>query len=110
MSFIRNITHELKTPLSAIIVGLSLLKATRPRPLCLIFWQECGRLSRSIDQILQLSKLEHAELSSSSVDLRGILEDIYRENLPLARLRGLIWRSMQMLYPSWERRPFGALR
>lgn len=88
--FIRNITHELKTPLSAIIVGLSLLKGNEaPAAMLDLLGRNADRLSRSIDQILQLSKLEHAELSSSSVDLRGILEDIYRENLPLARLRGL---------------------
>lgn len=88
--FIRNITHELKTPLSAIIMGLSFTKDNRISDGMLdLLGRNADRLSRSIDQILQLSKLEHTEVRSSNVGLRGIIEDIYRENLPLARLRRL---------------------
>jgi signal transduction histidine kinase len=47
------------------------------------------RLRNSIDQILQLSRIGGAELKTERTYLRELLNDAYKEHLPLAKIRGI---------------------
>lgn len=95
-TFIQNITHELKTPLSVILGNISLLRGIAPKEkaedwLRLLDMEERNaiRLRRSIEQILQLGKLDSTELKKESMQLDKLLQDIYLEHLPLANMRGI---------------------
>lgn len=94
--FIQNITHELKTPLSVILGNISLLRDIAPKEkaedwLRLLDMEERNaiRLRRSIEQILQLGKLDSAELKREKFQLDKLLQDIYLEHLPMANMRGI---------------------
>jgi hypothetical protein len=93
--FISTVTHELRTPLTSIRALSEMLHddpklalADRSRFLGIILG-ETERLTRLINQILDLSKLEsgHAEWTSAAVDLGEVareamatLEPLFREN------------------------------
>jgi len=94
--FIRNITHELKTPLSVILSNISLLRDIAPigrekewTKLLDMLNRNSERLRSSIDQILQLSRLEATELKKERIYIKDLAEDIYKEHLPLAKMKGV---------------------
>jgi PAS domain S-box-containing protein len=94
--FMQNITHELKTPLSVILSNISLLRDLAPKDSAqdwtrLLDMEERNavRLRRSIEQILQLGKLDSAELKKETVQLDKLLQDIYLEHLPIANMKGV---------------------
>src|SRR3989338_19544 len=94
--FIQNITHELKTPLSVILGNISLLRDIAPKESAkewtrLLDMEERNaiRLRRSIEQILQLGKLDSAELKKEPVQLDKLLQDVYLEHLPIANMKGV---------------------
>ncbi|VVC01635.1 Methanogenesis regulatory histidine kinase FilI [uncultured archaeon] len=94
--FMQNITHELKTPLSVILGNISLLRDMAPKESAqdwtrLLDMEERNaiRLRRSIEQILQLGKLDSAELKKETVQLDKLLQDIYLEHLPIANMKGI---------------------
>jgi PAS domain S-box-containing protein len=94
--FIQNITHELKTPLSVILGNISLLRGIAP-PETAQEWsrmldmaeRNAVRLRRSIDQILQLGKLDTSELKREPVQLDRLLQDIYLEHLAMSNMKGI---------------------
>ena len=98
--FIRNVTHELKTPLSVMAGNLSLLKDYAPIGKEKVWYRifemlerNTLRLNRSIDQIMQLGGISAIELKKERVFLLDIVKDVYREHLPLASMRGLVLKS-----------------
>lgn len=94
--FMRTITHELKTPLSVILGNMSMLRGMPPKSgdgewgkILDMIDRNTLRLRRSIEQILQLSRLDSLVIKREGVDLLPILRDIYSEYLPLAQMKGL---------------------
>ncbi|MGH9487838.1 MAG: sensor histidine kinase [Terriglobales bacterium] len=96
-SFLANVSHELRTPLTSIRSFSELLlrypdedAATRGEFLGIIC-NECGRLTRLIDDVLDLARIEAGRLELHSRPLR--LADLMRETLelfqPLAVQKGL---------------------
>jgi signal transduction histidine kinase len=94
--FIRNITHELKTPLSVILGNLALLKDMAPigrekgwSKLLEMLNRNSMRLNGSINQILQLSRLRKTEIKRERVYLKEIIGTAYQDHLPLAKMKDL---------------------
>ncbi|MDD5337294.1 MAG: PAS domain S-box protein [Candidatus ainarchaeum sp.] len=94
--FIRDISHELKTPLSVIMGNLSLLRDIFPigkekewASLLNLLDRNTARLEKSINQMLQLSKLQKVELQRTRVLLNELVEEVYKEYLPLSEIKSI---------------------
>jgi signal transduction histidine kinase len=88
--FFANVSHELRTPLTLILAPVEDL-LQRPgsdemRRLLGVVRSNAGRLLRLIDELLDLSRLDAGglRLSVAAVDLRGLVDTIHRNSLPLA--------------------------
>jgi len=95
--FISTVTHELRTPLtsirafSEILQGDPRLTLAKREEFIAIIVKESERLSRLINQVLDLSKLEsgRAEWHSAELDLRDVIEDSVSTTQPLLREHGV---------------------
>ena len=94
--FIRNVSHELKTPLSVIKGNLFLLrdntaigKDAELGALIKILDRNSERIGHSINQILQLSRLSEVDIKRTSFNLDAVVGDIYKEYLALAKMKGI---------------------
>jgi len=96
--FVSTVTHELRTPLTSIRAFSEILHdnpdldvAERQRFLDIIV-QESERLTRLINQVLDLAKLEsgRAEWSVSQVDLRHVIEDSINATSQLFRAKNVV--------------------
>ncbi len=94
--FVRDIGHELKTPLSIILGDLELLKEIAPAgrerewsKLLDMMDRNASRLETSINKMLQLYKITQVEAKRERVYLKETLTEIYNEYLPLAKMREL---------------------
>lgn len=83
--FIRNMTHELKTPLSTVSVAIEALQhfdaladPERTKEYLAISQMELHRLSLLVDKVLQMALFEQGEpqLKRESLDLRQIVEEV----------------------------------
>jgi two-component system phosphate regulon sensor histidine kinase PhoR len=94
--FVANVSHELQTPLTTIIGFAEALADDTPPPedarryLSLIH-DEAGRLSRLVDDLLALSRLEHHSLPARQepVELGGLLDQVRLQLGPRAEAAGL---------------------
>jgi two-component system phosphate regulon sensor histidine kinase PhoR len=94
--FVANVSHELQTPLTTIIGFAEALADNTPPPeeahryLTLIH-DEAGRLSRVVDDLLALSRLEHHSLPArqEAVDMDSLLEQVRMQMGPRAEQAGL---------------------
>jgi signal transduction histidine kinase len=95
--FISTVTHELRTPLTSIRAFSEILNdnpglddAQRAKFLGIIT-KESERLTRLINQVLDLSKIESgsAEWHNSEIDLREIIEDSITATSQLFKERGI---------------------
>jgi Na+/proline symporter/signal transduction histidine kinase len=93
--FVSTVTHELRTPLTSMRAFSEILldnpdleKPERERFLRIVI-EEIGRLTRLINQILDLSKIEsgRAEFEISEVDMRELVEDSAAATTELFRER-----------------------
>lgn len=97
--FVRDIGHELKTPLSVILGDLALLKEIAPAgkerewsKLLDMLDRSATRLESSINRMLQLYKITQVEAKKERVYLKEALTNIYNEYLPLAKMKELEFR------------------
>lgn len=83
--FIRNMTHELKTPISTVSVAIEALQnfdaltdPARTREYLAISQLELNRLSLLVDKVLRMSLFERgdAELKNEPLDLRALVEEV----------------------------------
>jgi PAS domain S-box-containing protein len=93
--FLTTMSHEMRTPMNAILGMADLLSETslraEQREYVHIFQKAGASLLDLINNILDLSKVEsgHVELESTSFDLRALLEKIVEMMLSRAQTRGL---------------------
>ncbi|MFN2590937.1 MAG: ATP-binding protein [Actinomycetota bacterium] len=81
---VANVSHELKTPISALRAHLENLLdgVERPnRPVLQVMLQQSERLSRLVDQLLDLSRIESGDLplELGPVDVRSLVDEVARE-------------------------------
>jgi hypothetical protein len=80
--FFNNMTHEFKTPLSSIRLASRVLKESDIQEKKAIYYslidKETKRMEQQVDQLLQLSLLDHKELAlaTQDVNLQSVIEEI----------------------------------
>jgi signal transduction histidine kinase len=91
MNFVAVASHELRTPATAVFGALATLRAHGPtlsadtrRQLEETLWEQANRLTRLIEQLLDLSRLDDRAivLERQPVVLRAMLDDVARTTLP----------------------------
>ena len=98
--FISTVTHELRTPLTSIRAFSEILHdnpemaSDKRSEFILIIVRESERLTRMINQVLDLSKLESgsAEWHSSELDVTEVIQDAVSTTSQLAREQGVAVR------------------
>lgn len=115
--FISHISHELRTPLTSIREASSLLLAARGKPdgstqqgLVIIIQQECERLIRLVNRILDLSRLESGmmDFQMERIDLSALFKKSIARLHPIARKKGLALHlklppNLPMVCGDWEK-------
>jgi Na+/proline symporter/nitrogen-specific signal transduction histidine kinase len=96
--FISTVTHELRTPLTSIRAFSEILHdnpdldAAKREQFIAIIVKESERLTRMINQVLDLAKLESgsAEWHSTELDLKAVIEDAVSTTSQLLRESGAV--------------------
>lgn len=94
--FMSSVTHELRTPLTSIralselIIDTEDMAPTQAREFVAIIAEESERLSRLVNQVLDLAKIEagHAEWRSAEVDLSALIQSAVTTTRELFREAG----------------------
>lgn len=95
--FVANVSHDLKTPLTAIsgwsqalLDGAADAPTERQRAAETIHG-EAGRMTRMVNELLDLARIESGQLQMATrpVNLGDILGDVYRSQLPRARAKSI---------------------
>lgn len=94
--FMSSVTHELRTPLTSIralselIIDTADMTPAQVREFVAIIAEESERLSRLVNQVLDLAKIEagHAEWRSTDVDLRALISSAVAATRELFREAG----------------------
>jgi|GEM_PF-3729849 len=91
-----DITHELKTPLSVIMLNLDMARKMDPvkqrdalQDCFNLMWRNSMRLSRSVDQIMQLTRMASADVSTARFSIPNMMFGICSEYTPLAEAKGI---------------------
>ncbi|MFH0885288.1 MAG: PAS domain S-box protein [Candidatus Micrarchaeota archaeon] len=94
--FMADMTHELKTPLSVILLNLNLAhnldqrKQKREYEQCFdLMWRNAMRLSRSIEQIMRLTSTDSVEVCSERFSIDHIMRSVFQDYVPLAHSKGI---------------------
>lgn len=96
--FLATMTHELRTPLQAVLGYAEFLLAARDASLTPDQREDIGyihqgaqRMAALIDDLLDLSRMDagRLELAKEPVDLRAVIEQVRQDVTPLAAARGL---------------------
>ncbi|MDO8729869.1 MAG: ATP-binding protein [Candidatus Omnitrophota bacterium] len=95
--FVANVSHELKTPLTAIqgavetLLGGALKDADRGKPFVESIAEESGRLRRLVDDLLTLAQVEskQEEIRPETIALQAFLEKEVARHQPAARSRAV---------------------
>ncbi|MFH0737544.1 MAG: PAS domain-containing sensor histidine kinase [Candidatus Micrarchaeota archaeon] len=93
--FLADIAHELKTPLSVIMLNLAMMKKMQSKPLCdlapvnALLWRNVKRISTSIDQIMQFTARDSITVRKRDFDVADMMRGILNDYAPLARSKGL---------------------
>jgi signal transduction histidine kinase len=110
---VANVSHELKTPISALRARLENLLdgVEQPDPMLIaVMLQQTERLSRLVDQLLELSRLESGDvpLTLEPVELSSLVEQVVNE-VEVARagrgihVRNLVSHDLPLLEADRER-------
>lgn len=104
-SFINNMTHEFKTPISTIALASESLKSSRNaidsdkvKRYSKIIFDENARMRDQVDKILQMAVLENGdfELSKSAVDLHELVEEMLSKiSLQIEKQKGKIETNLK---------------
>jgi PAS domain S-box-containing protein len=92
--FIADMTHELKTPLSVIMLHLDMMrKHERLAPDAVqsyaMMWRNALRMGRSIDQIMELTNLKSVHLHTENFKLNDLVLAVVEDYLPLSKSKGI---------------------
>jgi two-component system sensor histidine kinase SenX3 len=92
--FVANVSHELKTPVGAISVLAETIEGETEDELVLRLVRrmiiESERMSRTIDELLELSRIEMGgEMLSAPVDLNDVISEAIDRAQPLANRQGV---------------------
>lgn len=95
--FLRSVTHDLKTPLSVILMSIPAMKQCQKQRDCDRFEELAGlldrnaaRLRNSIENILELSRIGAlTQYRKESIDLRKMVAEVADVYAPLAREKGV---------------------
>ena len=96
--FMSSVTHELRTPLASIRALTELMRdepamqADQRQRFLTIVVAETERLSRLVNQVLDMAKIEsgHAEWHSTDVDLAALLHQAVQTTAEMFRERGVV--------------------
>ena len=92
-SFLDDASHQLRTHLTTLRMQVDFALRERDdgqvRSALSALAEELQQASRSTNQLLALARSESAELHADAFELRGLVEDVARQFLPLARARTL---------------------
>jgi two-component system sensor histidine kinase SenX3 len=105
--FVANISHELKTPVGAIAVLAEML-ADEPDPMVIATLsnrvvEESHRAARTIDDLLELSRIESSRSLDDSVDLAGIVDEAVARGRMAADGRNVAVESIDAPESLWIR-------
>ena len=102
--FVANISHELKTPIGAIGLLAEALQDATDDPVMVTkfagnLYKESRRLGSLVQEIIQLSRLQSAELSKTGelVDLEGIVHESVERNQVIAEAKNI---TLDVVAPS----------
>jgi signal transduction histidine kinase len=92
--FIRDASHDLKTPLSAMMLKIALMEKTsdesRRQQISLELKDRARHLSDLIDDLFTLSRIEgHEQVRAESLNLKAIVEKVAAQMQPLAESKGI---------------------
>lgn len=105
--FVANISHELKTPVGAIAVLAEML-ADEPDPAVMATLSnrvvdESHRAARTIDDLLELSRIESSRSLDDSVDLAGVVAEAVARGRMAADGRGVTVEAIDTPESLWIR-------
>lgn len=95
-NYVQTLTHELKSPLSAIRGAAEILRENPPEAEKTRFIEnirtEAGRIQRIVDQLLQLASLEarKARAEFKAIDLTAVAAEAVATAQPAAQLSGVV--------------------
>lgn len=108
-TFLANMSHEIRTPLNAILGFTQILM--RDKQLSQQQHAHIEMMSKSgehllglINDILEMSKIEsgHIQLKEETIELHGLLQDVYNTFLPQAQKKGLsLHLHLDETIPHW---------
>ncbi|NDJ78996.1 MAG: hypothetical protein GYB65_22320 [Chloroflexi bacterium] len=97
--FVSNVSHELRTPITNLKLRYRLLEAQPERtPTHLdVIRRETGRLSRIIDDLLTLSRLDQRRISLQleDLDLNALVREYVEDRLPLAQQHNITLQARE---------------
>ncbi len=101
--YVQTLTHEIKSPLSAIRGAAEILAENPPEEAREKFVgnirAETARIQRIVDQLLQLASLEagKARETFAEIDLPGLLREVVDAAQPAAQVRGVSLRLAEVM-------------
>ena len=94
--FMADITHELKTPLSVIMLNLDMVRRLdtsrnkKDYAQCYdVMLRNSNRIARSLDSIMELSNMESVEVSRSRMRIKRLVHDAVDEFMPITEAKGI---------------------
>ena len=94
--FMADMAHELKTPLSVILLNLEMIRTMDPErqkdsmaESHELIWRNTNRMVQTIEQIMKLSSIDSVDIARRRFSLRSMIWEVIGDYLPLARTKGL---------------------
>jgi signal transduction histidine kinase len=93
--FLSILSHELRSPLSAVSMAAQLLENSPDRPgqgvrLGQLIKRQTGHMSRMVEDLLDVSRVSRGlvSISRAPVDMRDIVDAAFEQHVPAARAKG----------------------